>query len=75
MLAGWGRESRSHTVRQVLWIFAASQLLAVVAVILAWIVNGVVMPIAISPSLALVYLLLDRADPRWPSAGTSSGGA
>src|SRR5947207_196461 len=38
---GWlgGRESSSRTVRQVLWIFAASQLLAVILVILAWIVK------------------------------------
>ena len=35
----WGREARSHTVRQVLWIAAASQALAVVVVILAFILN------------------------------------
>jgi hypothetical protein len=56
-----GRESSSHVVRQVLWIFAASQLLAVIAVILAWIVKwAVIMAVVVFAVLGLVYLFLDR---------------
>ena len=56
-----GRESGSHVVRQILWIFAASQLLAVIGVILAWIVKwAVIMAIVIFAILGLVYLFLDR---------------
>jgi hypothetical protein len=56
-----GRESGSHLVRQVLWIFAASQLLAVIAVILAWIVKwALIMAVVIFAVLGLVYLFLDR---------------
>ena len=56
-----GRESSSHLVRQILWIFAASQLLAVIAVILAWIVKwAVIMAVVIFAVLGLVYLFLDR---------------
>lgn len=56
-----GRESRSQVVRQVLWIFAASQLMAVVAAVLAWIVTwAVIVAIVIFAILGLVYLFLDR---------------
>jgi hypothetical protein len=56
-----GRESSSHLVRQVLWIFAASQLLAVIAVILAWIVKwAVILAVVVFAVLGLVYLFLDR---------------
>jgi hypothetical protein len=56
-----GRESSSHVVRQVLWIFAASQLLAVIAVILAWIVKwAVILAVVVFAVLGLVYLFLDR---------------
>ena len=56
-----GRESRLHVVRQILWIFAASQLLAVIGVILAWIVKwAVIMAVVIFAVLGLVYLFLDR---------------
>jgi hypothetical protein len=56
-----GRESRHQVVRQVLWIFAASQLLAVIAVILAWIVKGAtIFAVVIFAGLGLVYLFLDR---------------
>jgi hypothetical protein len=56
-----GRESRSDVVRQLLWIFAASQLLAVIAVILAWIVKwAVIMAVVVFAVLGLVYLFLDR---------------
>ena len=56
-----GRESGSHLVRQVLWIFAASQLLAVIAVILAWIVKwALIMAVVVFAVLGLVYLFLDR---------------
>jgi hypothetical protein len=56
-----GRESRSQVVRQVLWIFAASQLLAVIAVILAWIVKwALILAVVAFAVLGLVYLFLDR---------------
>ena len=56
-----GRDSKSHLVRQVLWIFAASQLLAVIGVILAWIVKwALIMAVVIFAVLGLVYLFLDR---------------
>jgi hypothetical protein len=56
-----GRESGSHVVRQVLWIFAASQLLAVIAVILAWIVKwALILAVVVFAILGLVYLFLDR---------------
>jgi hypothetical protein len=56
-----GRESRSHIVRNILWIFAASQLLAVIAVILGWIVKwAVILVVVIFAILGLVYLFLDR---------------
>ena len=56
-----GRDSRSDTVRQVLWIFAASQLLAVIAVILGWIVKwALILAIVVFAILGLAYLFLDR---------------
>ena len=56
-----GRESKSPVVRHVLWIFAASQLLAVIAVILGWIVKwAVIMAVVVVAVLGLVYLFLDR---------------
>ena len=56
-----GRESRSQIVRQVLWIFAASQLLAVIGVILAWIVKwAVIMAVVVFAVLGLIYLFVDR---------------
>jgi hypothetical protein len=55
-----GRESNSHVVRQVLWIFAASQLLAVIAVILAWIVKwAVILAVVVFAVIGLAYLFLD----------------
>jgi hypothetical protein len=56
-----GRDSRSDTVRQVLWIFAASQLLAVIAVILGWIVKwALILAIVVFAIVGLAYLFLDR---------------
>ena len=56
-----GRESRHQIVREVLWIFAASQLLAVIGVVLAWIVKwAVIMAVVVFAVLGLVYLFLDR---------------
>jgi len=56
-----GRDTRSQVVREVLWIFAASQLLAVVAVILAWIVKwAVILAIVVFAVVGLGYLFLDR---------------
>jgi hypothetical protein len=56
-----GRESRSAIVRNILWIFAASQLLAVVGVILAWIVKwAVILVVVIFAIIGLIYLFVDR---------------
>ena len=56
-----GRESRSQIVRQVLWIFAASQLLALIAVILAFIVKwALILAIVVFAIGGLAYLFLDR---------------
>jgi hypothetical protein len=56
-----GRDTDSHVVRQVLWIFAASQLLAVIAVILAWIVKwAVILAVVVFAIVGLAYLFLDR---------------
>jgi hypothetical protein len=56
-----GRNAKSNLVRQVVWIFAASQLLAFVLVSLGWLVKwalvGGVIVVAI---LGLAYLFLDR---------------
>ncbi|MHB8470017.1 MAG: hypothetical protein ACYDCH_09720 [Gaiellaceae bacterium] len=60
---GWlgGRESRSNLVRQVLWIFAAAQLLAVLLVILAWIVKwAIILGVVALAVFGLAYLFLDR---------------
>ena len=60
---GWlgGRDSRSHIVRQVLWIFAAAQLLAVVLVILAWLVKwAIILAIVVLAIVGLAYLFADR---------------
>ena len=56
-----GRESRFHIVRQLVWIFAASQFLAVIAVILAWIVKwAVILAVVVFAVIGLVFLFLDR---------------
>ena len=56
-----GRDTRSDVVRQVLWIFAASQLLAVIAVILGWIVKwAIILAIVVFAVIGLAYLFLDR---------------
>src|SRR5215468_9473602 len=51
-----GRGSRSHLVRQVLWVFAASQLLAVIAVSLGWILKWlIIVAIIVFAGLGLAY--------------------
>ena len=56
-----GRNAKSNLVRQVVWILAASQLLAFVLVSLGWLVKwaliGGVIAVAI---LGLAYLFVDR---------------
>jgi hypothetical protein len=57
----WGRNARSHTTRQVLWIAGASQALAVVVVILAFILNWLALLLAaIFAAIALLFLFSDR---------------
>jgi hypothetical protein len=56
-----GRESRSSLVRDVLWIFAASQLLAVILVILAWVVKWALILAVVAFAVGgLIYLFRDR---------------
>jgi hypothetical protein len=55
------RESRSHLVRQVVWVFAVSQLLAVIAVSLGWIVKwAIILSIIVFAALGIAYLFRDR---------------
>jgi hypothetical protein len=57
----WGRERRSDTLRQILWIAAASQALAILAVIAAFIALGFVLIFAaIFAAIALVLIFADR---------------
>jgi cytochrome b561 len=56
-----GRESRSDTFRQVSWIFAASQLLAVLAAILAFIVFWTaIIAVVVFAAVALFFVFTDR---------------
>jgi hypothetical protein len=55
------RDNRSTTLRGVLWILAVSQLLTVIAVILAVIFKwAAIMAVVVFAVLGLVYLYLDR---------------
>ena len=57
----WGRNARSDTVRQLLWIAGASQALAVVVVILAFILSWLALVLAaIFAFVAILFLLSDR---------------
>jgi hypothetical protein len=57
----WGRSARSDTVRQVLWIGGASQALAVVVVILAFLLDWLALLLAgIFAAIALLFLFSDR---------------
>ena len=57
----WGRNARSDTFRQISWIAGASQALAVVVVILAFILNWLALLLAgIFAVIAVLYLLSDR---------------
>src|SRR5436305_8262906 len=56
-----GRESRSDTFRQTSWIFATSQLLAVIAAILAFIVFWTaIVAVAVFAVVALFFVFTDR---------------
>ena len=56
-----GRNAKSHVLRQVLWIFAASQLLAFLLVTLGWIVKwALVVGLIAIAVVALAYLFVDR---------------
>ena len=57
----WGRTASSDTVRQVSWIAGASQALAVVVVILAFILSWLALLLAgIFAVVAVLFLLSDR---------------
>jgi hypothetical protein len=57
----WGRHAGSDTARQVSWIAAASQALAVVVVIMAFILNWLALIlVGIFAAIALLFLLGDR---------------
>jgi hypothetical protein len=56
-----GRASRSDTFRQVSWIFAASQLLAVIAAILAFILLWTaILAACVFAVIALFFVVTDR---------------
>ena len=58
---GWGRNSRSDTTRQATWILVASQLLAVLAAILAFIVFWTAIVLVVVFALvALFFVFTDR---------------
>jgi hypothetical protein len=57
----WGRTAKSDTARQVSWIGGASQALAVVVVILAFILNWLALILAgVFAVIALLFLFGDR---------------
>ncbi len=57
----YGRNNRSNIVRQSLWIFAASQLLALLLVLFAVFVKWlVIVGLVVFAVLGLAFLLLDR---------------
>ncbi len=57
----WGRNASSDTLRQISWIAAASQALAVVVVVLSFIIAWLALVIAgIFAAIALLFLLVDR---------------
>ncbi len=57
----WGRNTRSDTARQTTWILAASQLLAVVAAILAFIVFWTaIVAVVVFAVIALFFVFTDR---------------
>jgi len=57
----WGRHARSDALRQAAWIAGASQALAVVVVILAFLLNWLALLLAgVFAAIALLYLLSDR---------------
>jgi hypothetical protein len=56
-----GRNSRSDTFRHITWIFVASQLLAVVAAIFAFVVFwAAIIAVAIFAVIALYFVFTDR---------------
>jgi hypothetical protein len=56
-----GRESSSSTIRSILWIFAVSQLLAVIAVILAWIITwAAILAVVVFAIVGLLYLFREQ---------------
>jgi len=57
----WGRNARSDSVRQLAWIAGASQALAVVVVIMAFILSWLALLMAaIFAAVALLFLFSDR---------------
>ncbi len=61
LYALWGRNARSDTVRQVAWIGGASQSLAVVVVIFAFVLTWLALILAgILAAVALLFLLGER---------------
>ena len=57
----WGRNASSDTLRQISWIAASSQALAVVVVVLSFIIAWLALVIAgIFAAIALLFLLVDR---------------
>ena len=56
-----GRNAKSNVVRQLVWIFAASQLLAFVLAMLGWLVKwALIGGLIVAAILGLAYLFVDR---------------
>jgi len=61
----WGKNSSRRIVREVTWVAAASQSLALILVILAWLVKVVALVLAVVLAvLALLFLFTDRGGKR-----------
>ena len=59
--AAWGRNSGRRAIREATWVLAASQALALVLVILAWILTALALILAVILAvLALIFLFADR---------------
>jgi hypothetical protein len=57
----WGRNAKSDTIRQLAWVAGASQALAVVVVVMAFILSWLALLLAgIFAAVALLFLFTDR---------------
>jgi hypothetical protein len=62
-ILGWyvGRESSSRTIRNALWIFATSQLIATIMVIFAWFFTWLaILAVIVAAAVGLMIMLRER---------------